>query len=534
MKKLISLLVAIGLLFTFSPIAVATAGQGPYSGEFSAWSKFLANGSQIKFYAKYPQLGQKIQFLVQDSSGVYKELAWLRVSDKDLNADGSYKKLQNDIYFIRTLDLKPGKNRVRIAVDGKVIWGTKTYVIKPPQPEPEPSAEELLPEPEAGAEAPPPIFGGGGGGGSAPAPEPVVGSLALSDVSECKLIETENITGAGPKGFPHSSYIPTADVLRIALIPVDFSNAVGDPSLIAGYALEGAKVEAWAQHFARGKMSYQVQWNASAWIRAPKEAQWYGMVPEKGGQMLQSRTAALQDLVSASDSLYDFTAVDLIYFIFPLEAEATYGASMYDQQREFTSDEGTFTTSVYGEMGGSYGNPNPRSVWDHLVHEILHYQGLIGHGPENGSGGFISTDQWGPAKAITMWEQFLVGWVDTDDVACITRESITGTQGITLNPTDNPASGPEAVMIRINSEELIVIEYREVGPYSSWKTGLTAYRVDVNGSQYRCDSCNQLESEALNWWGFIRQGGSEIITDVVHQGVRIRSLGGGRVQLSVG
>lgn len=45
---------------------------------------------------------------------------WLRVSDKDLNADGSYKNLRNDIYFIRTLDLKPGKNRVQIAVDGKV------------------------------------------------------------------------------------------------------------------------------------------------------------------------------------------------------------------------------------------------------------------------------------------------------------------------------------------------------------------------------------------------------------------------------
>jgi hypothetical protein len=79
-----------------------------------------------------------------------------------------------------------------------------------------------------------------------------------------------------------------------------------------------------------------------------------------------------------------------------------------------------------------------------------------------------------------------------------------------------------------------VIEYRAVGPYSAWKTGLTAYRVNVNGEQYRCDSCNQLESEALNWWGFIRQGGNEIITDVTFAGVRIKHLGGGRVALSIG
>jgi len=43
-------------------------------------------------------------------------------------------------------------------------------------------------------------------------------------------------------------------VVRIAMIPIDFSDAPGDPSLIAGYALEGPRVEAWAQHFARGKV----------------------------------------------------------------------------------------------------------------------------------------------------------------------------------------------------------------------------------------------------------------------------------------
>ena len=89
-------------------------------------------------------------------------------------------------------------------------------------------------------------------------------------------------------------------------------------------------------------------------------------------------------------------------------------------------------------------------------------------------------------------------------------------------------------MIRINSEELILIEYREAGPYSSWKIGLTVYQPNVNGVRDMCDSCNQLESEALNRWDFIRQGGSEIITDDVHQGVKFRSLVGGGVQLSVG
>ena len=102
-------------------------GHGPDDGEFSAWTKVLEGGKQMKFYAKYLQLGQKVQFMVQNSRGVYEQVAWQRVSMADLGTQGEYTTLQNHVYFIRTIDLKPGKNRVRILVDGKVVWGTKTY-----------------------------------------------------------------------------------------------------------------------------------------------------------------------------------------------------------------------------------------------------------------------------------------------------------------------------------------------------------------------------------------------------------------------
>lgn len=110
------------------PDVAHLAGQGPADGEFSAWTKSMANGEQIKFYAKYLQPGQKVQFMVQNSAGNYVQYAWKRVEAEDLNSDGSYAEMQNHIYFIRTLDLKPGKNRVRILVDGEIVWGTKTYV----------------------------------------------------------------------------------------------------------------------------------------------------------------------------------------------------------------------------------------------------------------------------------------------------------------------------------------------------------------------------------------------------------------------
>ena len=105
-------------------------GHGPDDGDFSVWTKILANGTQMKFYGKYLQPGQKVQFMIQNSSGVYEQVAWKRVTEDDLADDGSYTNLQNHVYFIRTIDLKPGKNRVRILVDGEIVWGTKTYTLK--------------------------------------------------------------------------------------------------------------------------------------------------------------------------------------------------------------------------------------------------------------------------------------------------------------------------------------------------------------------------------------------------------------------
>ncbi len=115
-----------------NPAVEALRGQGPSDGEFSAWTKLMSNGKQIKFYAKYLKPGQKVQFMVQNKAGNYKQFAWSRIEADDLDSSGAYVNMQNHIYFIRTLDLEPGKNRIRILVDGKLIWGTKTYTIKDP------------------------------------------------------------------------------------------------------------------------------------------------------------------------------------------------------------------------------------------------------------------------------------------------------------------------------------------------------------------------------------------------------------------
>jgi len=87
----------------------------------------MPTDTQVKFYSKYPQLNQKIQFMVQGKDGVYREIAWTRISEDRLDSNNQYTDLTNGIYFIRTVNLREGKNRLRILVDGVQLGTTRTY-----------------------------------------------------------------------------------------------------------------------------------------------------------------------------------------------------------------------------------------------------------------------------------------------------------------------------------------------------------------------------------------------------------------------
>jgi hypothetical protein len=104
------------------------APQGPSDGAFQSWTKRISD-TEVKIYVKYPQLGQKVQLMFENAvtGGQYRERGWLRVQAGDLNEQGHYVGLQNEIYFVRTLNLEPGKNRFRVVVDGKQVGRTITY-----------------------------------------------------------------------------------------------------------------------------------------------------------------------------------------------------------------------------------------------------------------------------------------------------------------------------------------------------------------------------------------------------------------------
>jgi hypothetical protein len=366
-----------------------------------------------------------------------------------------------------------------------------------------------------------------------------------SDIGTCQLAETENITGAGAKGFPMRGTLPKLGDVNIAIIPVDFSNAPGkgQPADLFGDDLD--EVAAWSKFFSRGKMTYQPRLASATWLRAPKGAEWYVCVECRKGatEAKQPMSVGLQELIDLADPGFDFSETDFVYFLFPHEAEAKYGTSMYFHQTTVRTAEGPQQVAVYGERGG-HSQPEWRltRVWSHLIHEALHFQGWIGHGPYNDTS--IMTYDGGPSKAVTSWEAFMAGWFGEKDVVCIDAASLSTPTYVTMSSLDLMGSKPVAVMVRLSDEELLIIERRSNGKYSDFTraTGyggqlkdlnhFTAYRVNVNGPYQRVDGLNFADI-GENFWSYVLENGQlRIRKSVTYGQVTVNVVGSHQIRLT--
>lgn len=100
--------------------------NGPTGGEFKAWMKRL-NRTQAKFYAKFPQLNQRIQFMHQIGNRKYVQRGFVRITSSRIDANGEYIGLTDGVYYVKTLTLSPGRNRLQILVNGRQYGRIATY-----------------------------------------------------------------------------------------------------------------------------------------------------------------------------------------------------------------------------------------------------------------------------------------------------------------------------------------------------------------------------------------------------------------------
>jgi hypothetical protein len=360
-------------------------------------------------------------------------------------------------------------------------------------------------------------------------------------LQSCQLNETENQTGAGSKGFPVRRALPAVGEINILIAPIDFSNAVGvgDPGTM--FIDDIAELSNWSTLYSQSQMTYKAKLASSNWIRAPRGADWYVCAECGKGQVVQkqSREAGFIELVRTLDPLVDFKDIDFIYFVFPYQAEREFGTSIQSWPINISTGEGTQSLSAYGEMAG-FAMPasmDRRKIWDHLTHELLHYQGFIGHGPLNGSDLGIMMNQWGASKTPVGWESFLAGWFGETDVICLDASKLSGKASIALTSIDVANPGSKLVLAKLSDHEVIAIELRTDGKYTKLSgsreilapSAVTAYRINVNAQNYRNDADPLAETK--NFWAYLRDGGKISISEVTYGNLKITASVSGQISI---
>ena len=485
MRKLIATLamaalVILGAVANANPAVEALRGHGPSDGEFSAWTKQLANGTQIKFYAKYMQPGQKVQFMVQNNSGSYVQYAWERVDPDDLNQDGSYKDMQNHVYFIRTLDLKPGKNRVRILVDGEIIWGTKTY-----------SGKQV----EAGAPS-------------------WTQSASPADVEKCKIpdprplseqllyrgVRQGDLLGKDPVGFTdwiRDGLLPITGELNIIFARIAFDDAPPSPETVPDGYLEkqAKKMTDLGLHWSNGEFEYKFQ-VVDDWVQVPVNHADY---PVSAGDDVDHSPEAYEIakktieivsklIVESLPSDLDFDAADLVVPVWSTNiTEFTMPVTW--RGGGLRSPSGQTMDAIF--MGNStYMHTNLDYTWSVLGHDFLHLQGLNEHapGPKFGThiGGMTKPSYFGWSALMPAWETFLMNWFEDSQVHCITPSGLDTVEQVILTPLETLGGERKMIVIPTEDHKALVVESRRpVGYSSTWpkeNSGLLVYEIDTNAA----------------------------------------------------
>lgn len=305
--------------------------------------------------------------------------------------------------------------------------------------------------------------------GFIPDPEFVkpVNQIEFSPLDFCKLKTYLRHPNNSRTGFPYEPWVvKDQGVVRIAVIPLDFPDFPGDPDAIINLKEDVMRAEAWSEFMTSGKMVYELVF-VNQWVRLPRNSDFYPTYDNPFSSTRQPWQESINQVFNAADNYIDFTNIDFAYFIFPYEALLNRPTLLYGKVNVETPLAGHIQMAVYGNE--NINNYYQNTFWSHMVHEILHFQGFVGHGPCHHCEMSMMTRDNGASKAVLSWEGFLAEWYGDDEVHCLTKDKLKDIPEIHLDSLDKlgGSTGFKNVMIPLSDHEIIVIEYRTDGPYSS-------------------------------------------------------------------
>jgi len=333
-------------------------------------------------------------------------------------------------------------------------------------------------------------------------------------VSECKVPDGRP---AGLQGVPRGAFVNGQQVAGSVGFPLTVGRfpIMGEANLIAAMVSfedtdefvenprdflgpQTEKITEWSEFWSQGKFNYKWQ-IVDNWIR----------LPMKSSEATDRDEILASLILSQFPSDIDYEGVDGTFIYWapglqtPTASDHDFGIRVGSNENPFVVGEkrpGLFWAPSkwhYERTGGANGLPYEVKrdyTWAYWVHELLHEQGLNLHAPGNGWATGLGQNQYPSplfegntltmpfSAAIPAWELFLMGWLDDDQIHCITSKDLDSKQQVTLTPMEIAGGERKAMVLNLlSTDEILIVESRRPVGYTEWnkaESGLLVYRAN--------------------------------------------------------
>lgn len=215
--------------------------------------------------------------------------------------------------------------------------------------------------------------------------------------------------------------------------------------------------------YGKAKIKFTIH---NKWVTLPANSYDYEIYEQRSDNWLETETNFFKSVLASADPVVDFSKVDSVYVI-P-------DPRVFQVFQAFRDPQIVDGKLVKGMM---YNDTSPYGI----THELLHTLGLrdlygnIGaFGPGGGMEHYSIMSQYYGGTSITGFEKNSLGWMNPNDVLCHTGGSI----NVKLNSLDS--KGLKLVMVPLNGQELLAIEYRKSEKVDKYlgSTGVLVYYVN--------------------------------------------------------
>lgn len=328
--------------------------------------------------------------------------------------------------------------------------------------------------------------------------------LAQLPVEQCKIEDKRppEVRYFGATGFPApESRMPATGVVKIAIIPIDFPDAIGveRPMDLIGKTL--STIDAWNEFFTDGAVQYE--WVISEdWLTMPKDSKYYvwdksyispsGENLKMSDKQLQTNQDQATQVFTEAEKVMDLEGVEYAWIFSNPEAKLVDWGPGPTNSATQTVRTATNTYQLdYFPIGTYLFGNNPqyshnRPLWTSMLHEMGHAHGIAGHAPGNE----WTFDYMTAGGTLNAWNGWIMGWIPDEEFVCLDGTT-PATHKVLMDSVDLNLGGTIATVIRLSSHEVLVIESRKKGPFSidfqPSMNNIMAYYVNTKREANRFD-----------------------------------------------